>query len=73
MLVSTKYLSLMQLVARSGRRPSEVEALAESRERAPPSLVESLPIPHHGFEAISELMDRPSSAVQHHFTCLCDS
>jgi hypothetical protein len=32
----------------------EVETRAEPRERAPTRLIESLPIPHHGFQAISE-------------------
>src|SRR5688572_9566037 len=54
MLVSTKYLSLMELVAGLGWCPLEVETLAEPRERASPRLVESLPIPHHGLQTISE-------------------
>jgi len=57
----------MDLVARLGRRPLQVETLAKPRERSPPSLVESLPIPHHGLEAISQQgADRPTFFGGHH-------
>src|SRR5687767_1262334 len=61
MLVSTKYLSLMELVARLGRRPLQVETLAQPGERAAARLVESLPFPHDRFQTVSQKgTDRPS-------------
>lgn len=45
----------------------EVETLAKPRERTPSRLVESLPIPHHRFEAISQQgADGPSFVGGHH-------
>src|SRR5262245_29986667 len=54
MFVSTKYLSLMELVARSGRRPLQVHAVAQPGERATAGLVEGLSFPHDRFESIGE-------------------
>ena len=60
MFVSTKYLSLMELVAGLGGRPLQVETLAEPRERASASLVEGLSFPDDRFEAVrQEGADRP--------------
>jgi hypothetical protein len=53
MFVSTKYLSLMKLVAGLARRPLEVEAFAQARERASSRPIERLSLPNHGFKPLS--------------------
>src|SRR5262245_30873887 len=54
MLVSTKYLSLMELVARLGRRPLEIQALAEPGERAATSPVEGLSFSDERFKTVGQ-------------------
>ena len=54
MFVSTKYLSLMKFVAGLGWRPLQLHAFSEPSERAPPSLVEGLSLPHEGFEPVGQ-------------------
>src|SRR5665213_3314012 len=67
MLVSTKYLPLMDLVTRSRRRPPEVEALAQARQRSAAGLVEGLPLANKGFEPVGqERADRASLVSGQH-------
>src|SRR5436305_8997560 len=54
MFVSTKYLSLMELVARLGRRPLQVKAFAQSSERPTAGLVEALSFPDDGLQAVRQ-------------------
>src|SRR5580704_2486080 len=61
MFVSTKYLSLMDLVTGGGRRPPEIEPLAEPRQRPALRLVERFPFANQGFEPLrKERADRPA-------------
>src|ERR1700681_3200750 len=61
MFVSTKYLTLMELVAGGGRRPPQIEPLAEPRERSAPGLVERLPFANQCFDPLrQERADRPA-------------
>src|SRR5688572_28309546 len=61
MFVSTKYLSLMQLVPRPGRCPLEVETFAQPGQRAALRFVVRLPLPHQRFEPLGqERADGPS-------------
>ena len=54
MFVSTKYLSLMEFVARSGRCPPEVEAFPEVGKGPSASLVERLPLAHDRLDPIGQ-------------------
>src|SRR5215510_12219847 len=60
MLVSTKYLSLMELVARFGRRPLQVHAFAQPGERAATRLVEGLAFANDRLKPVGQqCADRP--------------
>ncbi len=44
----------MDLVARLRRRPLEVEALAQARQRPPAGFVKGLPLANEGFEPVGQ-------------------
>src|SRR5215471_14878605 len=61
MFVSTKYLSLMEFVPGSRRRPAEIEPLAEPCQRTTPCLLERFAFAHDCLEPLrQQRADRPA-------------
>jgi hypothetical protein len=59
--VSTKYLSLMELVARPGWSPLQIQPITQPGERAAAGLVERFPFSNNGLEAVRQKgADRPA-------------
>src|SRR5262245_36619637 len=54
MFVSTKYLTLMELVPRLGYRPLQIKAFAQPSERAAARLIEGFSFSDDGFQAIGQ-------------------
>src|SRR5579884_127318 len=54
MFVSTKYLSLMELISCFRRHPPEVETLAEPSKCSPTSLIECLTLTDHLFNPVGQ-------------------
>jgi hypothetical protein len=52
--VSTKYLSLIELVSRFGRRPPKVKPFAEAHQGRARGLLERLPIADHRLKPLSQ-------------------
>jgi hypothetical protein len=67
MFVSTKNLSLMEIVARRGRRPLEIEAVTEARQGPPTRSVERLSLADNRLESVGEKRtDRAPFFGRHH-------